>query len=81
VRLRRGPAHAPPLAAVDDEGDEDVGDVGEDLADLAPSVEPPSPLEPEGVDFFSDEPDDSEPDDSEPDEDADDLAAFRLSVL
>jgi hypothetical protein len=75
VRLRRSPAHAPPLAAVDDEEDEDVGDVGDDLEDLAPSVEPPSPLEP-GVDFFSDE-----PDDSEPDEDADDLAAFRLSVL
>jgi hypothetical protein len=72
VRLRRSPAHARPLAAVDDEEDEDVGD---DLEDFAPSVEPPSPLEP-GVDFFSDE-----PDDSEPDEDADDLAAFRLSVL
>jgi hypothetical protein len=86
VRLRRGPAHAPPLAAVDDEEDEDAEE------DLAPSLEPPSPLEPDGVDFLSAEPEDSEPEgsepeDSEPDEDAEDaedaedLAAFRLSVL
>jgi hypothetical protein len=73
VHLRRGPAHAPPLAAVDDEEDGEDEDVEEDLL---PSLEPPSPLEPEGVDFFSDE-----PDDSEPDEDVEDLAAFRLSVL
>jgi hypothetical protein len=78
VRLRRGRAHAPPLAAVDDEEDEDAEE------DLAPSLEPPSPLEPDGVDFLSAEPEDSEPEDSEPDEDAEDaedLAAFRLSVL
>jgi hypothetical protein len=77
VRLRRGPAHAPPLAAVDDEEDED----DDDDEDLAPSLEPPSPLEPDGVGFLSDEPEDSEPEESELDEDADDLAAFRLSVL
>jgi hypothetical protein len=78
VRLRRGPAHAPPLAAVDDEEDEDADE------DLAPSLEPAAPLEPDGVDFLSDEPEDSEPEESEPDEDAEDaedLAAFRLSVL
>jgi hypothetical protein len=83
VRLRRGPAHAPPLAAVDDEEDEDDGedDDEDDDEDLAPSLEPPSPLEPDGVGFLSDEPEDSEPEESELDEDADDLAAFRLSVL
>jgi hypothetical protein len=76
VRLCGGPGHAPPLAAVDDEEDEG-GDEGLGAEeDLDPSLEPPSPLGLDGVDFCSDE-----PEDSEPDEDADDLAAFRLSVL
>jgi hypothetical protein len=79
VRLRRGPAHAPPLAAVDAEEDEDAEEDLDAGEDLAPSLEPPSPFEPDGVDFCSDEPDDSEPDEDA--EDAEDLAAFRLSVL
>ena len=67
----------PPLAAVDEEEEDEVDDDdGEDGEDLGPSLEPPSPFEPDGVDFWS-----GEPEDSEPDEDAEDLAAFRLSVL
>jgi len=69
----------PPLAAVDEEEEDEVdddGEDGEDGEDLGPSLEPASPFEPDGVDFWS-----GEPEDSEPDEDAEDLAAFRLSVL
>jgi hypothetical protein len=65
----------PPLAAVDDEEEDEVEE-DEDEEDLDPSLEPRSPFELDGVDFWSDE-----PEDSEPDEDAEDLAAFRLSVL
>jgi hypothetical protein len=63
----------PPLAAVDDDEEDEVE---EDEEDLDPSLEPRSPFELDGVDFWSDG-----PEDSEPDEDAEDLAAFRLSVL
>jgi hypothetical protein len=66
-----------PLAAVDDEDEDEAAEEdGDDEDDLAPSLEPPSPFAPAVADFCSDEPEDSEPDEA-----AEDLAAFRLSVL
>jgi hypothetical protein len=69
-----------PLAAVDDEDEDEAaeedGDDEDDGDDLAPSLGPPSPFAPAVADFCSDEPEDSEPDEA-----AEDLAAFRLSVL